>query len=250
MFGLDYMPEDGDPYRGAGKTHNLGDAYGMGLAKGAYRIKRVTKGVIDLSLEEYRAKRDALNGAFIGIKNTKEQLTRQIKRGPEAHQSLRPYLGGRPIAVVCTEMGRPRSWFLNQLIKKEDLEEARDNPEILHKDYLPEGAEKWQNLYNSVLSKISREAFNFKYGQGTAADLFKLALVYVQEALDAAGFDFDTEGIILVMHDEIMLEVREERVEEAKKLLEEAMLKAAYEMVEGIRFKISCKVGKSWAEAH
>ena len=250
MFGLDYMPEGDDPYRKAGKTHNLGDVYGMGLAKGAYKIKRATKGLIDLSPEEYKAKREELNGAFVGIKNTKEALTRQIKKGPEAHQSLRPYLGGKPIAVVFTELGRPRSWFLNQLIKKEELELARTKPEILHKDYQPEGKEKWQNLYNSVLSKISREAFNFKYGQGTAADLFKLALVYTQEALDEAGFDFDKEGIILVMHDEIMLEVREERAEEAKELLEKAMLKAAYEMISGIRFKISSKIGKSWAEAH
>ena len=250
MFDLDYMPEGEDPYRKAGKTHNLGDAYGMGLAKGAYKINRATKGVINLSKEEYKAKREALNGAFVGIKRTKEQLTRELKRGPESHGTLRPYLGGRPIAVVFTELGRPRSWILSQLISKADLDAARENPEILSKSYVPPGKEQWQNIYNNVMSKIAREAFNFKYGQGTAADLFKLALVYVQEGLDAAGFDYDSEGIILVMHDEIMLEVKEERAEEAKEILTKAMLKAAYEMIDGVKFRISAGIGRHWAEAH
>jgi DNA polymerase-1 len=105
-------------------------------------------------------------------------------------------------------------------------------------------------VMHPVMSKIAREAFNFKYGQGTAADLFKLALVYVQEGLDAAGFDYDSEGIILVMHDEIMLEVKEERAEEAKEILTKAMLKAAYEMIDGVKFRISAGIGRHWAEAH
>lgn len=254
MFQLPELPVGKDEksiaYRKAGKTHNLGDAYGMGLKKGAYKISRATKGVINLTIEEYKEKRDALNGAFVGIKRTKEELTRALKKGPEAHGTLRPYLGGKPIAVVFTELGRPRSWFLNQLISKEELDNARNHPEILSKDYQPEGKEKWQNIFNSVMSKISREAFNFKFGQGTAADLFKLALVKVQEALDAKGYDFDSEGIILVMHDEIMLEVKKEHEEEAKELLTEAMLSAAYEMISGIKFVVACASGDSWATCH
>jgi DNA polymerase I-like protein with 3'-5' exonuclease and polymerase domains len=52
------------------------------------------------------------------------------------------------------------------------------------------------------------------------------------------------------MHDEIMLEVKKEHEEEAKELLTEAMLAAAYEMIQGIRFKIECLSGENWASCH
>jgi len=48
----------------------------------------------------------------------------------------------------------------------------------------------------------------------------------------------------------IEISLEKEHEEEAKELLTEAMLAAAYEMIQGIRFKIECASGDSWATCH
>jgi len=247
MFDLDYFPKDDDPYYKAGKTYNLGSTYGMGIKKGCYRIKIATRGAVDLSEDELKLRRDKLYGQLKGMKYMQDKINKDVRAG--ASQSLKKYLSGEPIVVMFTPYGRPRSWFLNQLIKKEDLDAARKDPEILDKDYGPP-EERWKNIYNSVFSKIGRDAFNFVCGQGAQADFFKLALVYLQEALDENGFDFETEGIILCMHDEILLEVKKENKDLAKELLESCMLRAAYDIIQGVKYVVECKIGDNWAEAH
>lgn len=248
MFNLPDFPDKKSPYYKAGKTYNLGSTYGMGLEKGCYKIKVATKGVIDLTMAELKEKRDSLYGELKGLKAAQDEITRRVKQ--MAGKGLSRFLNSKqPICVFHTSFGRPRSWFLSQLISKEVFEEARKHPEILDADY-GDDRERWKNVYNSVVSKISRDAFNFVKGQGICADIFKLALIYVQEALDEQGFDFTTEGIILVMHDEIMLEVKKENEEKAKNILNTCMLRAAYDIIEGVTFKVDTKSGSSWATAH
>ena len=158
----------------------------------------------------------------------KDKITSELRR--TLGVSLVKGLSGSPLVVRFTPKGRPRVWYLQGLVKKEVIDEARSNPIILHKDYETEDTPKWKNAYNSVFSKISRDAFNFECGQGVGADMFKDALLLVQDALDENGFDFETEGIIFEQHDEIMLEYSEEKDELAKQILKDCMLKAAYAM--------------------
>lgn len=248
MFGLDYLPtDDADPYRKAGKQYNLGSFYGMGLKKSADKIARATKSRISLTPDQMREKRDAYYGELKGLKQKQEEISYLVGKEANSYGSLQPYLKGRPIAVISNCFGRPRRWMLNQVISKAQLEQAYDDPSILSKNAPKDG---WFNLFSSVLSKISREAFNFVAGQGPAADIFKLAQVYLQEELDNNGFDFNTEGIVLVLHDEILLEVKEENLEKAKELLNKAMLKAAYQLLDGVHIKVNIKTGRSWSEAH
>jgi DNA polymerase I-like protein with 3'-5' exonuclease and polymerase domains len=247
MFDLDYLPGEDDPMRAAGKEFNLGESYGMGLEKMTIKIARATKGKLTLSIDEMREKKQNYSGRFKGLKRLKDTTDRLIKAKAEHFGSLKPFLGGKPIAIIQTEYGRPRRWLLNQVISKADLDRVHDNPALLEKSAPKTG---WFNIYSSVMSKISREAFNFSCGQGHASDIFKLALRYMQEEFDRQGFDFDSEGVILVLHDEVLVEVKEENKEKAKTLIKECMIKAAYELLSSVEIKISVKEGRDWANAH
>ena len=79
--------------------------------------------------------------------------------------------------------------------------------------------------------------------QGTAADIIKLAMVRVDEALRREGLK---SRLILQVHDELLLECPPEEVEKAGKLLKDAM-----EHVIELRVPLLAEVhqGTNWAEA-
>jgi DNA polymerase-1 len=80
--------------------------------------------------------------------------------------------------------------------------------------------------------------------QGSAADLIKLAMVGVERRLAAAGI---RGGMILQVHDELLLEVAETD--------REAVCTAVREEMEGVMelavpLQVDIGVGRTWAEAH
>ncbi len=79
--------------------------------------------------------------------------------------------------------------------------------------------------------------------QGTAADIIKLAMVRVDEALRRAGL---RSRLILQVHDELLLECPPEEVEQAAKLLKECM-----EDVMELKVPLAAEVhvGENWSEA-
>lgn len=81
--------------------------------------------------------------------------------------------------------------------------------------------------------------------QGTGADMMKLAMGRLYRELLARGWDVK---IIATVHDELILESPEETAEEAKKLLEEVMLKAARELLPDVPVEVEGGVVDSWAE--
>lgn len=79
--------------------------------------------------------------------------------------------------------------------------------------------------------------------QGSAADLIKKAMIDVQEALDAG----DTGArLLLQVHDELLFEVPEERVDEVRELVV-ARMESAMEL--RVPLKVEVGVGRSWYEA-
>jgi DNA polymerase-1 len=79
--------------------------------------------------------------------------------------------------------------------------------------------------------------------QGLAADIFKVALVRLDRALDEAGSD---SRLILQVHDEVILEVPPEELGRATDLVLEAM-SSAFEL--RVPLEVNLSIGDSWADA-
>ena len=79
--------------------------------------------------------------------------------------------------------------------------------------------------------------------QGTAADIMKIAMNKVEKALIENHLD---AKIVLQVHDELLLEVKDEHKEKAKKILKECM-ENAYKM--SIPLKVEVTEAKSWYDA-
>ncbi|MBO5778815.1 MAG: DNA polymerase I [Clostridia bacterium] len=78
--------------------------------------------------------------------------------------------------------------------------------------------------------------------QGSAADIIKVAMIRVEDALAKSGMD---AKLILQVHDELILEVRDDCVEEAAALLKREM-EAAFDALVPLTAEVSS--GKTWFE--
>ena len=80
--------------------------------------------------------------------------------------------------------------------------------------------------------------------QGTAADIIKKAMVAVDEWLATSGLD---ARVILQVHDELVLEVREDLVEQVSTEIRLHMSEAAKL---DVPLLVEVGVGNNWDEAH
>ncbi len=79
--------------------------------------------------------------------------------------------------------------------------------------------------------------------QGTAADIIKIAMVRVDEELSKAGLE---SRLILQVHDELLIETKEEELEQVKEILAREMTGAASLAVP---LEIDMHTGDSWYDA-
>jgi len=80
--------------------------------------------------------------------------------------------------------------------------------------------------------------------QGTAADLIKLAMIYVNTAFGEKGFK---SAMLLSVHDEIVFEVPPEELEPVKNLVKKTM-EGIWDLK--VPLKVNVVSGSNWAEAH
>ncbi|MEW4951620.1 DNA polymerase I [Pseudomonas asiatica] len=100
------------------------------------------------------------------------------------------------------------------------------------------------NAKNPALRKgAERTAINAPM-QGTAADIIKRAMVNVDKWLSESGLD---ARVILQVHDELVLEVREDLVELVKDEIRQHMSKAAKL---DVPLLVEAGIGANWDEAH
>ncbi len=104
--------------------------------------------------------------------------------------------------------------------------------------YIPEINAKNFNLRASG----ERNAMNTPI-QGSAADIIKMAMIRVSEALEAEGLE---AKLILQVHDELIIDAPEEEVDKVKALLIKEM-QGAYDLA--VVMKVDVGVGDSWYEA-
>ena len=123
------------------------------------------------------------------------------------------------------------------------VEDGRQNGYALtlmgRRRYLPE-----LTASNAMVREFGKRAAMNTPVQGTAADIIKLAMVRVDEALRRENL---RSRLILQVHDELLLECPPEEVETAARILQEAM-----EGVITLSVPLSAEVhqGVNWAEAH
>ncbi len=80
--------------------------------------------------------------------------------------------------------------------------------------------------------------------QGTAADIIKLAMIRVYDALKKGGY---MSKLLLQIHDELLVETYPDEIEDVKKIIEDGM-KNAVKL--SVPLEIDMKQGNNWLEAH
>ena len=93
-------------------------------------------------------------------------------------------------------------------------------------------------------SNAERVAINTPI-QGTSADLIKVAMIKVQEALKEGGFK---TKMILQVHDELVFDVPKSELEEVQVLIEKIMRTALPDLK--VPLVVGMDVGANWLEAH
>ena len=83
--------------------------------------------------------------------------------------------------------------------------------------------------------------------QGSAADLIKIAMINVHKRLHE---DLPHTKMILQVHDELIFEVPEKELDEAKKLVKSEMEEVGKHLGLSVPLKIDLGVGKNWRVAH
>lgn len=100
------------------------------------------------------------------------------------------------------------------------------------------------NLRGGQLHQLQKTVWHH-HNAGTAAELLKLKMVEVEDALRKGGYSWETARIALNMHDEIILEVKDAFLEDVSHLIKSTM--EARE--EGfLPFKVDLRIGKNWLE--
>jgi len=95
----------------------------------------------------------------------------------------------------------------------------------------------------TVRQAAERDAINTPL-QGSAADLIKIAMVKVDQALRAASL---RAKMVLQVHDELVFDVPREEVEKVSEIVRREMVNA-YDF--GVPLEVSIGVGDNWLDAH
>jgi DNA polymerase-1 len=97
-------------------------------------------------------------------------------------------------------------------------------------------------LGRKMKAKRFTDAVNYPI-QATGSDMLKMAVNFFYKTKK----DLDAY-IVNLVHDEIIVEVKEEQAEQAKKILEESMLKAGKILLKKVPIEYEVIIAKSWSE--
>jgi len=80
--------------------------------------------------------------------------------------------------------------------------------------------------------------------QGSAADVMKKAMIEIEEQMQGENFK---GGTVIQIHDELLIEVEQERANQAKALVKKIM---SQDYLKDIPLEVNIGIGKNWAIAH
>ena len=96
--------------------------------------------------------------------------------------------------------------------------------------------------YQKLISSIQRQCKNTPI-QGTSADITKYALIFIKEEFEKRGLD---AYLIHTVHDEIVVEAREDQSQEAAKVVEEQMIRAGEKLLKKVPVKVDVRISDCW----
>jgi DNA polymerase-1 len=126
--------------------------------------------------------------------------------------------------------------YLDQVVKDAERD-GYTTTEFGRRRYIPEITSQ-----NGNLRAFGRRVAMNAPIQGTAADVMKLAMLRVNRALKREGLD---ARIVMQVHDELVIEVRDDQIEKCRSLLRTEMESAA-EL--SVPLTVDVTVGKNWLE--
>lgn len=107
---------------------------------------------------------------------------------------------------------------------------------------------KWQSAIETddfkELGTIERASKNMPI-QSTNANLVKLAMIKVQNAIDSNNYPVQ---IIMQVYDELQTICKEEFAEEWRGILERLMIESAQEVIKSIPVEVDCKINSCWSK--
>ena len=98
--------------------------------------------------------------------------------------------------------------------------------------------------YNKKRAAIERQGKNSPI-QGANADITKLALIGLNEALQ--GYDAQ---VVNTVHDEIVVEAREDQSEAVCKIVEHEMVKAGSQIITLVPVVVDATIADFWSKSH
>ncbi len=158
-------------------------------------------------------------------------------------------MGEKSLAKTLSITPQKASEYIERYFKrfskaKEFIEETLKESKILGYTQTYFNRRRYFENINSPNKKLAefekRAAVNAKI-QGTAADIIKIAMVKLDKALE----NFDAK-IILQIHDELIIECKDNQIDKIKPILKESMEQCVnFE----VPLKVNIGVGKNWHEA-
>lgn len=257
LMGLPEQPKKGDFNRDyIGKTAGLSLIYGISFKSLKGFMYAKTEGLVRWSEKEAKQAYDLFFEGFPNIKRKMDQVAASVKKlAEDSGFTLAPFKKNRrPFTVAFTMLGRGRRFCLRpDQMRLPDHELGRNfmavkiDPDTKKPKLDEEGnviLTSW-NTYRERLSSASRESFNHGI-QGTAADILKFAIVEIHSEFEKVGFDW-REGIVAVIHDEVLCHVKEEHKQLAADIIEKAMVNAGKRFLKRVPVEIDLHSGANWA---
>jgi len=96
--------------------------------------------------------------------------------------------------------------------------------------------------FQRLIGSIERQGKNTPI-QGTSADITKYALVYIYREIKKRGFDAYP---IHTVHDEIVVEAREDQADDVAKIVEEQMVAAGEKLLKKVPVKVDIHIANCW----
>ena len=96
--------------------------------------------------------------------------------------------------------------------------------------------------FKRIRSSVRRRGKNTPI-QGSGADVTKQAMVFLYEALKKGGYD---ATILMIVHDEFVVEAREAQAEEVAQIVEREMVRGFSHFFKEIPMRVDAHVGPTW----